>query len=62
MGDAADDLYEAEMDKQELLLAARARGDKPCPACIRRAMQTHDCPTCGGTGWLDKDGNPTELW
>ena len=61
MGDAADDLYEAEMEQQERLEAAKAQGVRPCPVCGPKAEIEHDCPKCGGLGWVDKHGEPTEI-
>lgn len=61
MGDAADDVYEAEMERQEQLEAAYARGDRPCPVCSPKAEITHDCPKCSGLGWINRRGEPIEI-
>lgn len=61
MGEAADDLFEWEMEQAERLREAYARGDRPCPVCAPKAEIEHECPKCGGLGWLDKRGEPTEI-
>lgn len=66
MGDAADDMYDAEERLFEETLEAERLGIKPCPLCkgsVGHPMLNMDvgCPRCEGLGWLDKDGRPTEL-
>lgn len=61
MGDAADDMYEAEMEQQERLAAAYARGVRACPICAPNGEAMPDCRKCDGLGWIDKHGKPTEI-
>lgn len=57
-GDAADDMYDAEMarlDEHEAMIAAG------CRPCLHPATDADGvCVICDGMGWLDSDGDPCE--
>lgn len=66
-GDAADDMYDAEMRSGQYAEDMLANDCKPCPKCTdrRRDRSCSDldggsCPVCADLGWIDADGNPAE--
>lgn len=58
MGDAADDLHDAEDDHAERVRALRAAGCRPC---LHREKDADGiCLKCDGMGWLDANGEPVD--
>lgn len=58
MGDAADDVFEAEDGQAERVRALRAAGCRPC---LHSEKDTDGCClVCEGMGWLDANGDPIE--
>lgn len=65
MGDAADDVYDAEMRLREAHMDLILAGCFPCRACDGAGFfyvgpVECECEKCQGFGWFDKFGKPCE--
>jgi hypothetical protein len=61
MGQAADDLFDAELSRADALEMALSAGVKACPRTPQHFNTDQPCPVCDELGWIDKNGNPCEL-
>lgn len=57
--DAADDVYDAEFEVEQLYSAMRTAGCRPCDH--PQHLTADECPACKDLGWLTANGEPCEL-
>ena len=60
MGDAADDMFDAELRLAQEAEAMFAAGCRPCPRLEQHEHDEGECPVCLNMNWLDKKDEPCE--
>ena len=63
MGDAADDVYDAEeLILREHQMMLQDVGARWCPRCsYSELIGDTECPVCHDPGYIDKDGKPVDF-
>lgn len=68
MGDAADDLFDAELRWRTEHVVMLREGCSPCDHCDGAGYTSNpdaeeeiECERCHGFGWFDPAGNPCEI-